>query len=139
MRRPELNHDPLPQIQGKRAKFLDFGFARDAGGLIDNSPALGPKYLQQINDRAVILYRKPQGFDCAHVGASAFGDIVTLRFQCRGCALQSGIVRNGKAPIAVQVRVSAGGEVALDDCQQPGDFLAAGCVLPNPAVFLPFS
>lgn len=127
----------IAQSHGQRPEFLDFAVAGDAGRFVNSASTLGSERLQRIDDCAVVADGQPKGFNRLVVCASALGSFVPSRFQRHGRALQGGVVGNGESPVTVDLRVGAGGQVALDDGEQAGDLLAAGLVRPKPAVLLP--
>jgi hypothetical protein len=55
--------DAIAQTGCQAAKFLDFLVAGDSGPLVDPPAALGPKYLQRVNDRPIVADRQLERLD----------------------------------------------------------------------------
>ena len=129
--------DSILQRLGDGSEFLNFRVAGDSRSFINAAAALGSKHLQRIDKCSIVADGQLQGFDCVVMGTAAFGDFVSRDFERQGRGLERGVVRDGEAPVGIEIRVGAGCQIPLNDCEQPRDFLAARFVRSQPAVFLP--
>ena len=117
MRRLQPRQDTVSQVHGQRTKFGDFGIAGDSGGLVDHTAALGAKHLQWVGNLPTVADGQTQGLDRAHVRAAAFGRLEARGLQRQRRALKSGVVCDRKSPVTVQIGISAGCQIPLDDGQ----------------------
>jgi hypothetical protein len=69
--------------------------------------------------------------------AASLGDFLPGSLQRQSRALQSGIVSNGETPVAVDVRIGAGGQIPLNDGEQSGDLVPTALVRAQMSVLLP--